>query len=272
MLPEASAAQAEIPLDSAGDASLEVALQQLDDMLLGAGRALSAAQKQLRYSADAARQGRLRDIPKALEGLAEACRTLSQAVVDTRSAWSFDPVPYLEDGRYIAELLDQADNAGLPGARDVDGQVYSFPVIVKVDARDLSLMVGKRLQRNLRPSTVVGNLKQLRSRPGKDNVRQILHAFERAYLHVTHDRDGVAVRLKRVYDVLVLRPGQSREYTELDFMLDVYKLDRAGPQVTDSGRELSLPASTGTRGGGGRRFVTETGEERLYNSIRFDSR
>jgi hypothetical protein len=54
-------------------------------------------------------------------------------------------------------------------------------------------------------------------------------------------------------------------------MLDVYKLDRAGQQVTPAGREMSLPASTGTKGGKGIRFVAETGEERLYLSIRFDS-
>jgi hypothetical protein len=272
MLPEATAAQAEIPLDSPPEHSMEAALKQLDDRLAATGRALAAVQKQLKQAADAARHGKLRDLPRTLDGLVESSRTLSQTAVNARRDWVFDAEPYMEDGRYLAELLDQVQAARLEGARDVDGQLYSFPVIVKVHASDLSLKVGKKLNRNLRPSVVVSLLKKLRAQPAKDNVRQLLHAFEAAYLRLTNDRDGYAISLRKVHSLLVLRPGQSREYTELDFMLDVYKLDRAGVKVTQSGRELSLPASTGTRGGGGLRFVTETGEERLYNSIRFDSR
>lgn len=117
---------------------------------------------------------------------------------------------------------------------------------------------------------MVALLRRLRTQPARDNLRPLLVAFERAYLAATGGHDGVAIPLRRVYDLLVLRPGQGREYTELDFLLDVYRLDRAGVQVTPAGRELSLPASTGTRGGKGTRFVTETGEERHYSSIRFD--
>lgn len=274
MLPEATAAQAEIPLDSPSppEHSMEAALKQLDDRLAATGRALAAVQKQLRQAADAARHGKLRDLSRALDGLVESSRTLSQTAVNARRDWAFDAEPYMGEGSYLAELLDQVSAAGLKGTREVDGQLYSFPVIVKVNAGDLSLKVGKKLNRNLRPSMVVSLLKKLRTQPAKDNVRQLLHAFEAAYLRLTNDRDGYAIPLRKLYGLLVLRPGQSREYTELDFLLDVYKLDRAGVQVTQSGRELSLPASTGTRGGGGLRFVTETGAERLYNSIRFDSR
>lgn len=274
MLPEATAAQAEIPLDGSSppEHSMEAALKQLDDRLATTGRALAAVQKQLRQASDAARHGKLRDLPGALDVLVESSRMLSQTAVNARREWAFDAGQYMVGGRYLVELLEQVAAAGLKGAREVDGQLYSFPVIVKVNAGDLSLKVGKKINRSLRPSVVVSLLKKLRTQPARDNVRQLLHAFEAAYLRLTNDRDGYAIPLRKVYGLLVLRPGQTREYTELDFLLDVYKLDRAGIQVTQAGRELSLPASTGTRGGGGLRFVTETGEERLYNSVRFDSR
>ena len=126
-------------------------------------------------------------------------------------------------------------------------------------------------QRGLRPSAVVALLRRLRSQPARDNLRPLLTAFEKAYLAASGGEDGIAIPLKRVYELLVLRPGQGREYTEVDFLLDVYRLDRAGAQVTPAGRELTLPASTGTRAGKGLRFVTETGEERWYSSIRFDA-
>ena len=115
------------------------------------------------------------------------------------------------------------------------------------------------------------DLRRLRSQPARDNLRPLLTAFEKAYLAASGGEDGIAIPLKRVYELLVLRPGQGREYTEVDFLLDVYRLDRAGAQVTPAGRELTLPASTGTRAGKGLRFVTETGEERWYSSIRFDA-
>src|SRR5215467_13974352 len=233
MVQEISDVQAGLPLNgSRPDAGLESALAQLDGKLAAAHRALATAQRQLKQAAEASRQGNLRDLPRLLAG---------------------------------------AEAGELSGVREVDGHLYSFPVVVKVDARDLSLKVGRKTQRGLRPSAVVALLRRLRSQPARDNVRPLLTAFEKAYLAATGGTDGIAVPLKRVYDLLVLRPGQGREYTEVDFLLDVYRLDRAGAQVTPSGRELSLPASTGTRAGKGSRFVTETGEERWYSSVRFDA-
>ena len=252
-------------------ASLEMALVQLDVRLAAAHRALAGAQRQLKHVAEASRQGNLRDLPRLLDGAGDTAAAFARSVHDAGQAWAFDGQRHLEDGAYVAELMTSAEADGLDGVRQVDGQLYSFPVVVKVDARDLSLKVGKRTQRGLRPSAVVALLKRLRSQQSKDNLRPLLTAFEKAYLAAANGQDGIAVPLRRIYDLLVLRPGQGREYTEVDFLLDVYRLDRAGVQVTPSGRELSLPASTGTRAGKGTRFVTEAGEERLYSSIRFDA-
>jgi hypothetical protein len=251
-------------------ALLEAALAGLEGKLAATHKALAAAQRQLKQAAEASRQGNLRDLPRLLDGAVETAGAFARSALDARQSWAFDSQRHLEDGTYVAELMSAAGTNGLDGVRQVDGQLYSFPVVVKVDARDLSLKVGRRTQRGLRPSAVVALLRRLRSQPSKDNLRPLLVAFEKAYLAATSGQDGIAVPLRRIYDLLVLRPGQGREYTEVDFLLDVYRLDRAGVQVTPSGRELSLPASTGTRGGKGTRFVTETGEERQYSSIRFD--
>jgi hypothetical protein len=272
MVQEMIEVQAGLPIGGQlPDAGLETALAQLDGSLAAAQKALTAAQRQLKQVTEASRQGNLRDLPRLLDGAAETAGVFARATVDASRSWAFDGQRHLDAGSYMAELIDAAQAGGLQGVREVDGQLYSFPVVVKVDARDLSLKVGKKTQRGLRPSAVVALLRRLRSQPAKDNLRPLLTAFERAYLAVTGGRDGIAVPLRRMYDLLVLRPGQGREYTEVDFLLDVYRLERAGVQVTPSGRELSLPASTGTKGGRGTRFVSETGEERHYSSIRFDA-
>src|SRR5215471_5463678 len=272
MVQEISEPQAALPLNgSPPDAGLEPALAQLDGRLAAAHRALATAQRQLKQTAEASRQGNLRDLPRLLAGATEAAGAFMRAASEAQGSWAFDGSRHLEDGAYMTELLASAEDGELSGVREVDGHLYSFPVVVKVDARDLSLRVGRKTQRGLRPSAVVALLRRLRSQPSRDNLRPMLTALERAYLAASGGEEGIAIPLKRVYDLLVLRPGQGREYTEVDFLLDVYRLDRAGPQVTPSGRELSLPASTGTRAGKGLRFVTESGEERWYSSIRFDA-
>jgi len=272
MVQEMTELQPRLPLNGARpDVSLESTLAELDGRLAAAHKALAAAQRQLKQATEASRQGNLRDLPKLLTGAAEAADGFAQVALQTLGSWEFDGQGHLESGAYVAELIASAEEDGLDGVREVDGQLYSFPVVIKVDARDQSVKVGKKTQRGVRPSAVVALLSRLRSQPATGNLRPLLTAFEKAYLAATGDQDGIAIPLKRIYDLLVLRPGQGREYTEVDFLLDVYRLDRAGVQVTPSGRELSLPASTGTRGGKGNRFVSETGEERWYSSIRFDA-
>jgi hypothetical protein len=263
---------AEEPRDAtASENTLEVSLADLDERLAVATRALAAAQKHLKQAVEASRQGKLRDLPRALAGVVESSESFAQTALNAQRSWEFDVEGHLESGRYVAELLGSAEAGGLTGAREFDGQLYSFPVIVKVDARDPSLKIGTKRHRAMRPSVIVAALRQMRGQPVKDAMlRQLLSSFERAYLIVTRGEDGIAVPLKSIYDALVLRPGESREYTLLDFLLDVYRIDRAGPHVTPVGRELSFPAATGTKGGRGLQFVTETGEERTYSSIRFD--
>jgi hypothetical protein len=257
--------------DQLSQGNLESALGEVEARLGAAANALTGAQRQLKQAIEAARHGRIAELSRALDGLVTGSDALTQTVLNAQRSWTFDVRAHLDGGGYLAELLEATARTELPGVREVDGQLCSFPVVVKVDSRNVSLKVGKASQRSLRPSVVVELLRRLRTRPARDNTRQLLVAFETAYLKETADAVGIAVPLRRIYDLLVLRPGQSREYTELDFMLDVYKLDRTEAQVTPAGREMSLPASTGTRAGKGIDFVTETGEVRTYSSIRFDS-
>lgn len=257
--------------EHAPDSPLENALELLDERLAVTAKALAAAQREVRRAVDAAKVGNLRDLPRALESAVEASAALTESARTAGRSWAFDGERHLDQG-YVGELLGRAEADGLAGVKEVDGQVYSFPVIVKVNARDLALKVGGRTQRGLRPSVLVRTLERLRAKPAKDNPNRLAAAFEKAYLTLTGDTDGVAIPLRRIYELLVLRPGQGREYTELDFVMDVYRLDRSGLHVTPTGRDLSFPASTGTRGGKNVfRFVTESGRERLYSSIRFDS-
>jgi len=248
---------------------LEANLADLEARLEVAERSLKQASAALRNATDAARKGRLKELPKLLAAGGEAARGLADQAAEAERSWSFPVERYLAGEDYLAEVQRLADDSGLANVRIVDGQIFSYPLIVKVDARDLSLKLGKKVHRDLRPSHLIRTLQEARSHPMKENLGPVLQMIEKAYLRLTHGETGKAVALADVHELLTLLPGSEKQYTLLDFVSDIYRLDRNGPHVTKSGRRLDLPASTSARGGRGTRFITESGEEKLYSSIRF---
>jgi hypothetical protein len=248
---------------------LESSLADLEAHLGVADRALKQATGALRNALDAARKGRLRELPKLLAAVGETARGFADRAVEAERSWSFPVETHLSSHEYLAEVQRLADDSGLGNVRVVDGQLFSYPLIVKVDARDVSLKLGKKVHRELRPSHLVRRLQEARSHPVKENLGPVLQMIEKAYLRITHGETGKAVPISDVHELLTLLPGTDKQYTQLDFVADIYRLDRNGPHVTTSGRRLDLPASTSARGGRGTRFITESGEEKLYSSIRF---
>ena len=254
-----------------GQRDLETELELLDQMLAAAEKAGKLANASLRKAHEGARTGNLRDLSKLLDGFRDSARALAQHATNSATSWTFQSDAYFARGTYLSEVSKRAEDAGLTNVREMDGQLFSYPVAVKLDARDLSVKLGKKNLRAMRPSYLAGLLKQARSAPARENLAPILHAMEKAYLQLSGGNVGLAVGLNDVYKTLTLLPGAARTYTPADFIMDVYRLDQAGPQMTKSGRRLDLPASTSTRGTRGTRFVTEAGDEKYYASIRFEA-
>ena len=101
-------------------------------------------------------------------------------------------------------------------------------------------------------------------------MQKLVDAIERIYLLRTQDKLGIPVPIQAIYELLTPLPGQRDEYTEIDFVADLYALQRAGTLKSSDDRRLSFPASTSTKFKKAIRIATEDGEERLYSSIRFD--
>jgi hypothetical protein len=248
--------------------ALEPALEDLDSKLHRLTADVARLAKGMRRAQEAARLGQVKDMPKLL---AEVQSSAAAAAESARQlGWHFDVRRWLGSGAYASEVIALAKAKGLGGVREVNGELLSFPLIVRIDAPDNSVVMGKRRERGIRPSHVVGLLTQARQKQTAASAVQLLPALEHAYLLQTKGQAGVAVPLREVYDVLTLRPGQSKEYTELDFLVAIYILDKGGPHTTKSGYRLSFPASTTTRSGKGYQFVTEQGEEKVYSAIRLD--
>jgi len=248
---------------------LEPALQALDADLAEAARSLKSATQALKKAHDAARTGNLRDLKRLLAAAADSAAAYIREIGRVETGWEFSAEDYLASDRYLDELRATAAELGVRGVRVLDGRLYSYPHIVRVEPRDLAVRVGKKKHSGVRPAHLATLLKAAQAKPPQGSLAPVLHAIEQAYLHLTKGELGHPVSLTRIYGVLTLLPGSAKEYSLDDFVMDVYRLDLSGPHVTKANNRFDLPASTTTRGGGGIRFATRDGEEKLYSTIRF---
>lgn len=265
-----SAMQPSAEADPRGD-RLEPALGALDAQLAEAARSLKVATRALKKAQDAARTGNLRDLERVLEAARDSAAAFEQDAKRAEASWAFSGEAYLASDHYLDELRAAAAELGVGGVRVLDGRLYSFPHIIRVEARDLAVRIGKKKDSRVRPSYVAENLKIAQAKPQQGNLDPILNAIEKAYLQLTKNELGHAVSLTDIHAALTLLPGSAREYSLDDFIMDVYRLDLSGPHVTRARHRFDLPASTSTRGGRGIRFATREGEEKLYSTIRFQT-
>ncbi len=256
--------------DSVGG-RLETALGALDARLAEAARSLKSAAQALKKAQDAARTGNLRDLQRLLEAADDSAAAYVRDLQRAGTSWAFPGEDYLTSDQYLDELRATAAELGVGGARVLDRRLYSYPHIVRVEARDLAVRIGKKKDARVRPSHVAEILKAAQTKPQQGNLGPILNAIEQAYLHLTKGELGHSVSLRDIHVALTLLPGSAREYSLDDFVMDVYRLDLSGPHVTRANHRFDLPASTSTRGGKGIRFATREGEEKLYSTIRFQT-
>jgi hypothetical protein len=213
---------------------------------------------------------------KALSKALQSARAAAEEIVDSLERLNdmllVDFPARLRDGAFFDEVIRQAERDGLKGVRSVHGLLLSYPVTVAVNADDLSLRIGKKRLSSIRPSALVSELtKQRRRKPPSTSVQvKLLSAIERAYSSAANGAIGLSIPIKRIYDELVPLPGQSQDYSELDFVIDLYALQRSRNLISSSGRVLSFPASTSSTGKTVIRIATEDGEERLFSHLRFD--
>jgi hypothetical protein len=256
--------------DSVGE-RLEPALGSLDARLAEAAKSLKAATQALKKAQDAARTGNLRDLKRLLEAADDSASAYVRDLQRAGNSWAFSGEDYLASDRYLDELRAMAAELGVSGVRVLDSRLYSYPHIVRVEARDLAVRIGKKKDARVRPSHVAEILKAAQRKPHQGTLEPVLNAIEQAYLHLTKGELGHSVSLREIHAALTLLPGSAREYSLDDFVMDVYRLDQSGPQVTRANRRFDLPASTSTRAGRGIRFATRDGEEKLYSTIRFQT-
>lgn len=253
------------------DQSLERALDAIERDADAAVRATAALHTEAKRLKAAAASGQLRALRQTLDAMERLADQAAATARDVRERWDFDEQAHFATGAFTKEVLAAAREQGLDAFESED-RILSYPAIVALSASDNSVVIDKRKDRRVRPSVLVRTLKALQDRPPKFRADAFLEALSTAYDLVAASRGlhpGSTVKLSDIYNALTVLPGSAREYSRQELARDLYLLDQSGITTTKDGRDLQLPASALTRGGGVLRTVTRSGQEKVYAGISF---
>ena len=257
--------------------------QAFSDTERAAGSALKAARglsNQARALERAAKTGNITAIKREQGKLADALSLLQQEVQNAAASWPFsdeEVEQYLSE-RYADELQTAAADVGLK-VYERDGNLFSYPSILRVLPRENAVRVDRKKNSTIRPSHLADQLLKSQTRSSGFTPARFLESLYTVYSGILSREDsgrlvksdGIVVPLIKIYTLITALPGANREYERSDFARDIYMLDAEGPRQTRKGATVSFPSSTGTR----RRssdlftFVGPEGQSVEYYGLRF---
>ena len=259
-------------------ATLEPLLERTDAELAAVERQIGAAQKALRRLRRAAREGDLAGLPSRMTEAAEAMERAAVPLRATADGFTYDTAAAFADGSYLEELATVARQADLALVRR-DGRITAYPVVLRLDVKAGAVRVGKKLDRRIRPSFLVAELKKLQSRPNRFNARAFLDRLLKPYTLLArtetpswrHDRpgDGPLAALADLYEILTFFPTAAVDYPIEEFACDLLRLDRDPGARSSRGYRFEFAGSTGKKGAKRLTLFDEQGEQHDYFAIRF---
>ncbi len=262
--------------DRVKQVELEGALEHFERDAQAALKAAATLRSTLQKCAKSAAVGDLKSLKVSLDAAEVAVRAAGQSVTLIKQGWQFDEEAYFREGLFVGELIQHASRAGLPLKED-DGRVFSYPVILHVLAGERAVRIDRKVERKIRPSVLVKQLKALKEKPARTKPEAFVEALKKAYDVIapgerTAGGAPPVVKLPRLYQVLTLLPGSDREYGMPEFKRDIYMVDKSGHDLTQDGSRIRFIA--GSHPGqerGALSVVTETGGVKWYSGIQFVS-
>lgn len=257
------------------EVSLEKALAKTEADADAAFKAAIATVSSLKKFRAVARSGDLRELRKTIEATDQAITALSQQFANAKEGWDFDEEAYLSGKDFLLEILATARQRGVK-VFEQDDRLYCYPFLIRILPSERAILIDKKRERGLRPSVLVGHLKDLQNKPVRFNPETFLECLFSAYSTAVAARGkdlfgtGIVVKLLDIYRLLTLLPGQSKEYSLQEFARDIYLLDKSRVAKTRKGLVVSFPASTGTRSTTSTiTVITQNGHEKKYYGISF---
>jgi hypothetical protein len=257
---------------------IEAGFADLEAQLADAERRAQVLHAAVRKLLKAAHEGTVRPIA---DGLAQA-RGQAGAIVSALEAivppTGDDIAAAFRDGRYLADLKTHAAEAGL-GLIDRDGRISAYPLMLRLDSGAQAVRVGRRMERRIRPSFLVGVLRAIQQRPERFQARSFLDRVFGAYRALAAGADatwrpddtgaGPLVPLLDLHELLTLLPVASADYPVEEFACDLLRLDRQPNATTSQGHRFGFAAATGTKGRKRLTVFDEQGGQHEFFAIRF---
>jgi hypothetical protein len=242
-------------------------LAALDARLERAQKAAEGLVKGLKRARRAARAGQVSEIVKGLDGLDARASDAQSAARDLAGAWTFDTSGYMADGRFLADLQAAAAEQNL-AMFERDGRIYCFPLLLRIDANQSAVRVGRKMERRVRPSELARLLAKAQKSPQRFREEAFLDLIWRTYRRlVGRGEPGRVVALIEIHDTLTLLPGA--DYPREEFARDLLLMDRRPDLRTRGGDRFEFPRGTTTKGMKPLIVYDEQGTERVYYGIRF---
>lgn len=255
--------------------SLEKALAKTEADADAALKTATTAVSALKKFCLSAKTGNLRELRKTIESVEQAITALSQQFIKAKEGWIFDEEAHLSGRAFLSEILEAAGQIGVK-IFEQDDRLYCYPFLIHILPNERSILIDKTRERRLRPSVLVGHLKELQNKPVRFNSKAFLESMYSAYSIVVKTRGkerirtGLVVPLVEIYGLLTLLPGQSKDYSRQEFARDLYLLDQSGNRNTKSGLIVSLHTATGRESPSKViPIVTRDGEVKRYYGISF---
>ncbi len=259
--------------------------QAFSDTESAAVSAIDSVKRLGRYAralSKAAKTGNIGAIKLAQDNLNNELDTLRQ--ISRNASWPLDDdeeTRYLAD-EYLKELRAAAEEKGLR-IYERDGNLISYPSIVRVMPGDRAVRVDRKKVSTIRPSHLADELLKNQNKSSGFSPARFLESLYNVYTDIVSGDSsssriakdtgiGRVVPLARIYRLQTSLPSSNREYGRDDFARDIYRIDSEGPKRTRRGAVVSFPSSTGTR----RRtrdlfsFIGPDGISVEYYGIRFD--
>ena len=251
--------------------SLETTLTAWEEQLAAVERHATAALRSARRLRKAAQDGAVATFPAAIAAMCQDADRLTEAVGQSVEAPDLDIPEAFGTGAFLAELAAAAKAADVMLVQR-DGRITAYPVVLRLEPRSLAVRIGRKLERRIRPSVLIAELKKLQQRPNRFNARAFLDRMLKAYnILAPHYRggEGPLVALGDLHELLTLWPQAAADYPIEEFLCDMLRLNKLPDSRTGRGHWFELGGSTGTKGAKRLSAFDETGAQHDFYAIRF---
>ena len=179
---------------------------------------------------------------------------------------------YLKE-HFSSELRQVAASQGME-IHERDEQLIAHPSIVRVAPDRRAVRIDRKQVSAIRPTYLAALLRANQQKPARFNGGNFIEAIYNAYTMLTGGRSPLrrleggqspAIPLARIYELLTVMPGASREYSRTDFARDLYRLDTNGPKTTRAGARLHFHSGRQSNIA----FVAPDGHLITYHNVAF---